>query len=53
NLHFRFYNKYFRQIEGVSMGSPVAPIVADLFISNLEEKYILTNKELKIKTWVR
>ncbi|CAF3177808.1 unnamed protein product [Rotaria sp. Silwood2] len=53
DLHFRFYNNYYRQTDGVAMGSPLAPILADLFVSMLEEKHIISNPELKIKKMVK
>ncbi|CAF4133379.1 unnamed protein product, partial [Adineta steineri] len=53
NLHFRFYQDYFRQTDGVAMGSPLAPILANIFVCNIEDNSILTNCNLKIKTWYR
>ncbi|CAF4119666.1 unnamed protein product, partial [Adineta steineri] len=35
--NFIFNNNHYDQINGVSMGSPVAPILAHLYMSNLEE----------------
>ena len=35
---FRFENKIYRQIDGVAMGSPLAPIVADLWMQKMEQK---------------
>ena len=31
NIYFRFGNKLYRQIVGISMGTNCAPLVADLF----------------------
>ena len=53
DLQFRFYHNYYRQIDGVAMGSPLAPILADLFVTTLEEKHIISNPKFKIKTWIR
>ncbi|CAF3764573.1 unnamed protein product [Rotaria sp. Silwood1] len=52
NVPFRFLDKIFLQIDGVAMGSPLGPILADLFMSNLEQKLnkFSTNKPL---TWIR
>lgn len=35
--NFTFNNENYDQINGVAMGSPLAPIIAHLFMSNLEE----------------
>jgi len=52
NVPFRFYNDNYIQTDGVAMGSPIAPILADIFISKLEEKLnrFTTNKP---KIWYR
>ena len=42
NTYFSFQNKFFEQIEGVAMGSPVSPIVANLYMENLERKALST-----------
>ena len=38
NIPFRFLDNTYIQINGVTMGSPLGPILADLFTSNLEQK---------------
>ena len=52
DIPFRFRDKIYTQIDGVEMGSPLGPILADLFMSNLEQKLnrFSTNKLL---TWIR
>ena len=40
--HFMFDGKFFDQIDGVSMGSPLGPILANIFMCNLENR-ALTN----------
>ena len=35
--HFLFNEKVYDQIDGVSMGSPLAPVLANLFMKHLEE----------------
>ena len=40
DTHFSFDGKYYRQHNGVAMGSPLAPILADIFMSDLEDKLI-------------
>jgi len=52
NVPFRFFDDNYIQVDGVAMGSPIAPIIADIFISKLEEKLnrFTTNKP---KIWYR
>ena len=36
NTYFSFQNKFYKQVEGVAMGSPVRPIVANLYMEHFE-----------------
>ncbi|VDQ09119.1 unnamed protein product [Trichobilharzia regenti] len=36
NVHFVFNNSYYRQVDGITMGSPLGPILADFFLAKLE-----------------
>jgi hypothetical protein len=49
---FRFQNKIYKQIDGVAMGNPLAPIIADLWMQKIEEKLnkFSTNKPM---IWLR
>ena len=38
NTPFRFMEENYIQVDGVAMGSPLAPIIADVFISKLGKK---------------
>jgi len=38
NVPFQFLHKNYVQCNGIAMGSPLGPILADIFISNLEIK---------------
>ena len=38
NTHFSFQNKFYEQVEGVAMGSPVSPIVTNLYMEHLTGK---------------
>ena len=41
--HFIFNGQYYDQINGVAMGSPLGPILANIVMCNYEEKWVLTN----------
>ena len=38
NTYFSFQNMFYEQVEGVPMGSPVSPIVANLYMESFERK---------------
>lgn len=38
--HFLFNGEYFDQIDGVAMGSPLAPVLANIFMSHHEKIWI-------------
>ena len=42
NTYFSFQNKFYEQIEGVAMGSPVNPIVANLFMEEFERESLMS-----------
>ena len=35
---FRYRGQHYKQLDGVAMGSSVSPIIADIFMENLEDK---------------
>ena len=43
NTYFTFQGRFYEQIEGAAMGSPISPIVANLFMEDLEIKAINTS----------
>ena len=52
--YFRFRGSIYRHIFGAAMGSPVSPIVANLFMEKLEQEPIATAPmECKPKFWSR
>ena len=40
DTHFIFNDDLYKQIDGVSMGSPLGPILAGIFMSKLESNYL-------------
>ena len=43
STYFTFQNKYYEQVEGAAMGSPISPIVANLYMENFEVRAISTS----------
>ncbi|CAF1511371.1 unnamed protein product, partial [Rotaria sordida] len=52
-MPFRFYDEIYEQIEGVGMESPLAPVLADLFMTHIESKLGQYQHNDKIKTYYR
>ena len=44
NTYFSFQGQFYEQVEGAAMGSPVSPIVANLYMEYLEQKALVTWK---------
>ena len=42
NIYFSFQDQFYEQVEGAAMGSPVSPIVANLYMEYLEQKALTT-----------
>ena len=47
---FTFDNKLYKQIDGLAMGSPLAPTLSNLFMGVLENKYLRKYGLHKIKS---
>ena len=43
NSYFSFQGRFYQQTEGAAMGSPISPIVANLFLEDLEVQAIRTS----------
>ena len=43
NNYFSFQGRFYQQTEGAAMGSPISPIVANLFMEDLEVQAIRTS----------
>ncbi len=46
NNIFSYRNKYFRQIKGIAMGSKCGPTIANIYLSCLEESFLIIRKPL-------
>ena len=42
NTYFSFQDQFYEQVEGAAMGSPVSPILANLYMEYLEQKTLST-----------
>ena len=43
NTYFQYKGRYYEQTEGVAMGSPISPIVANLFMEDFKVQAIMTS----------
>ena len=46
NNIFSFNNKFYRQIKGIAMGAKCAPMIANLYLSIMEENFLVIHKPL-------
>lgn len=52
--YFTFNKKIYRQTSGLSMGSPLSPLLAEVFMSNFEETILSSNQaKQQLKFWYR
>jgi uncharacterized protein (UPF0335 family) len=52
NTFFQYEGQIYKQTKGTPMGSPLSPVVANIFMIELEERAIL-NAEFKPDMWLR
>ena len=50
--HFIFNGQYYDQIDGVAMGSPLGPVLANFFTCHFKEKWVLNNNS-RPSVWFR
>ena len=50
--HFVFDGQYYDQTDGVAMGSPLGPVLADIFMCDFEEKWVMKNTN-QLTIWFR
>ena len=48
NVQFYFDGVYYKQVDGVAMGSPLGPVLADIFMGYIEEKAAATIRHLPL-----
>ena len=52
NAHFTLNNKTYLQVDGVAMGSPLGPVLANMFMVELEQNMVPTLSN-DISLWKR
>ena len=52
STYFQFGESFFKQREGAAMGSPLSPVIANIFMESLEER-ALNTALLKPNMWLR
>ena len=52
STYFQYQDSYYEQIEGAAMGSPLSPIVANIYMEYFEEM-ALESAQLRPKVWKR
>ena len=52
STYFQYQDQFYEQIEGAAMGSPLSPIIANIYMEHFEEK-TLSSAPLKPKVWRR
>ena len=45
STYFTFQEKFYEQVEGAAMGSPISPIVANLYMEDFEMRAINTSPQ--------
>ena len=53
HIHFIFNSKFYNQIDGVAMGSLLAPVFANIFMGFYESKWLNEYKLNKPKFYLR
>ena len=51
--NFIFDGRYYDQVDGVAMGSPLGPVLANIFMCRFEEKWIMKNPRFQRTLWYR
>ena len=44
STYFSFQGRFYQQLEGAAMGSPISPIIANLFMEDLETRTLNTSQ---------
>jgi len=50
--HFLFADQYYNQIHGVAMGSPLGPVLVNIFTCHFEERWVMKG-QICLLLWYR
>ena len=53
STHFGFAENFYKQVEGAPMGSPLSPIIADLYMEHFEQEAITLSEHKPCKPLAR
>lgn len=51
-MNFLFNGKYYDQVDGVAMSSPLAPVLANLFMGHMERKTVFEWSVCSLQTFI-
>ena len=51
--HFHFNGEIYEQVDGVAMGSPLAPVLANLFMGHHEQHWLIQKEALSVLFYKR
>ena len=51
--HFQFNGEIYDQVDGIAMGSPLVPALANMFMGVYEEKWLNSTEGKKVKFYKR
>ncbi len=52
STYFLYNNKFYQQSQGAAMGSPLSPIIANIFMESLEDNIALQTANIKPSIWL-
>ena len=52
STYFQFHDRFFEQTDGAAMGSPLSPVIANLYMEHLEENALRTAPLLLVSGYI-
>ena len=53
STYFTFQEKFYEQVEGAAMGSPISPIVGNLYMEDFEMRALNTAPQPAVLDWLK